>query len=48
MKQYYIFFQNKYYTKKFGWVDHKNFAEKLSHNEATALKKFYPSAIIKM
>ena len=47
MKQYYIYFQNSYYNKKFGFVDHKNFADKLSHVEATALKKYYPLAIIK-
>ncbi len=48
MKQYYIFFQNKYYNRKYGFVDHRNFADKLTHNEATALKQFYPSAIIKL
>jgi len=47
-KQYYIFFENKYYNKCHGWVDHKRFADKLTHNEATALKQFYKTALIKL
>jgi hypothetical protein len=34
---------NKYYTKLHGWVDHCNFADLLTYDEAMGLKKLYPN-----
>lgn len=41
MKNYYIKKGKQYYNKAHGWVDHKNFADKLTYNEAQSLIKFY-------
>jgi len=42
----YVVYNNLYYNKRYGWVSHKNFADKLTMSEAQGLMRIYQNSKI--